>query len=267
MYAQSLTWPGKDWAVVNCDVGQGDGLVINLGKGQAIVIDAGPDPILISRCLRALHIHQIPLVVLTHFHADHIAGLSGILKTAKVKSAWVSNSVEPAPEYARTISALASIPITVVHQGQHITFPSDLGLVKIDVWWPGSEIDTSINNSSVALYIEIHGLRIFASGDIEPPAQEAIMKSGMVRPVDILKVAHHGSRFQDYELMDALAPQLALISVGAGNSYGHPSPETLAALTQRHIRVRRSDQDGAIASDARLRIRTNKREWWRISWG
>ena len=267
MYAQSLTWPGKNWAIVNCDVGQGDGLAINLGKGRAIVIDAGPDPILISRCLRALHIHQIPLLVLTHFHADHVAGLSGILKTAKVESVWVSNSVEPAPEYARTLTALASIPITVVHQGQRIAFPSDLGPVKIDVWWPGSETDTSINNSSVALYIEIHGLRIFAAGDIEPPAQEAIMKSGMVRPVDILKVAHHGSRYQDYELMDALAPQLALISVGAGNSYGHPSPETLAALTQRHIRVRRSDQDGAIASDARLRIRTNKREWWRISWG
>ena len=68
----SLSWPGENWQVANCDVGQGDGLVVNLGSANAIVIDVGPDPIAMDQCLRKLGIKSIPLLVLTHFHADHV---------------------------------------------------------------------------------------------------------------------------------------------------------------------------------------------------
>lgn len=65
-------WPGVGWQIANCDVGQGDGLVVNLGGGSGILVDTGPDPTKIDRCLRRLKINKIPLLVLTHFHADHV---------------------------------------------------------------------------------------------------------------------------------------------------------------------------------------------------
>ena len=82
-----------------------------------------------------------------------------------------------------------------------------------------------------------------------------------------MKVSHHGSAYQYLPLVDALSPKVALISAGAGNSYGHPAPSTIAALTERRIAVYRTDLDGAIAVSADLRMRTQRKKWWDISWG
>ena len=269
-------WPGRDWEVVNCNVGQGDALVINLGQDQAIVIDAGPDPKLVDKCLRSLKIRQIPLLVLTHFHADHVAGLSGVLNRRKVGNVWLSNYQQPKNEKELVLGELGNISHQEVHQGQQVAFTSARGLVLIKVLWPNTWIDnfapmpgdgSSINNSSIALLITVGRLRIFAPGDLEPPAQEALLSANEISNVDILKVAHHGSAYQFLPLLDRLKPKLALISVGVGNSYGHPAPSTIAALSQRGIKIRRTDLDGAIAVDKALRIRTKKSDWWNISWG
>ena len=269
-------WPGSNWAVVNCDVGQGDGLAINLGANSAIVIDAGPDPVLIDSCLSALNIKRIPLLVLTHFHADHISGVSGVLHGRTVNQVWITNSQEPATEYERTMKLISAYKAHIAAQGEETTFNSARGEVRIKVLWPKSEQTrfaslpgdgSAINNSSVALDITIGSLRIFDGGDIEPPAQAEILTSAAVRPVDILKVSHHGSAYQDWALLDALKPSIALISVGAGNSYGHPAPTTLHQLAARGAKTFRTDLDGAIAVDSTLRIRTKKRARWKISWG
>jgi len=272
----STSWPGRHWSVVNCNVGQGDGMVINLGEHRAIVIDAGPDPELIRSCLRVLKVRTIPLLVLTHFHADHVEGLTGVLRTARVQSVWISNSQEPAGEYARTISALHGIPTSVVHQGQRVNFHSSQGAGQIEVMWPRNQIDnfdslpgdgSAINNSSVALLITLGKLSLFTTGDIEPPAQAALIGDVKLPHVLIFKVPHHGSAYQDWDLVDELHPAIAIISVGADNSYGHPSPKTLAALRERGIAIRRTDRDGAISIDESLRIRVQTRAWWKISWG
>ena len=100
---------------------------------------------------------------------------------------------------------------------------------------------------------------IFTAGDLEPPAQHEILRS--VRIVDIYKVCHHGSKYQDEELMSALSAQIAVISVGAKNSYGHPAPETIASLTRLGTQVVRTDIDGAVAITAKahqLRVRKSK---------
>ena len=100
---------------------------------------------------------------------------------------------------------------------------------------------------------------IKAAGDLEPPAQHEIL--GSVRTVDIYKVCHHGSKYQDEQLMSALSAQIAVISVGAKNSYGHPAPETIATLTRLGTQVVRTDLDGAIAITAKahhLRVRKSK---------
>jgi len=268
----SVSWPGPHWSVVNCDVGQGDGMVINLGEHRAIVIDAGPDADAMRSCLRSLKIKRIPLLVLTHFHADHVEGLAGILRTARVESVWISNSREPAGEYVRTLELLKGLPTSVVHQGQHVKFQNG----EITVMWPRITVEdfdslpgdgSAINNSSVALLITLGKLSIFTTGDIEPPAQAALLQDVKLPHAIIYKVPHHGSAYQDWDLVDALHPALAIISVGADNSYGHPSPKTLAALRQRGIAIRRTDKDGAISIDESLRIRVQTRAWWKISWG
>ncbi len=220
----ALWWtrfPTGDWDVFICDVGQGDGYVINLDNHRAIVIDVGPDPVLIDQCLRKLKVETIVLLILTHPHADHIAGLSGARKGRKVEAQWYGN----------------------IAAGSKAT----IGGYTIEVLWPlqpGLE-DENPNNISIAAMIRSKDLSLFAAGDIEPPVQEQLR--GKVGRVDIYKVAHHGSRFQDPVLMRELSPTLALVSAGEGNSYGHPAPSTISALEQLHAKVRRTDRDGAIA--------------------
>ena len=226
--ALALLWWGRfpvgNWDLFICDVGQGDGYVLNLRDHRAIVIDVGPDPVAIDQCLRRLKITTISLLILTHPHADHIGGLAGARKNRKIENEWFGN--------------IAAGSRAVV------------GEYTIDVLWPlhiGAQ-DPNPNNVSIAAKITSRDLTLFAAGDIEPPVQAQLR--GEVGRVDIYKVAHHGSRYQDPILMRELAPTLALISVGAGNSYGHPAPSTIAALEHLHAKVLRTDRDGSIAVDA-----------------
>jgi competence protein ComEC len=269
-------WPGTDWSVANCNIGQGDGLVINLGNQEALVIDVGPDAILMDECLKDLGIKRIPLLVLSHFHADHVHGLDGLVTGREVSSVWISNLEQPKSERDTAVLLLGATPIHQATAGETIEFESTKGPVKIQVLWPTKAQSTfealpgdgsAINNSSIALLITVGNLRIFSAGDLEPQAQEALLALSKIDPVDIYKVSHHGSAFQFEALMSALHPKIALISVGAGNSYGHPAASTVATLKSLGAKTLRTDQDGAIAVDETLKIRTKRNDWWNISWG
>ena len=279
LWSPWASWPMNDWLFINCNVGQGDASVINLGNHRAIVIDVGPDPALVDSCLNKVGVRTISLLVLTHFHADHVAGLQGALHGRTVGSVWLSNLNQPIIEATMVRKVLAGIPQHVVHAGQEIDLhqlSSGARSGKVSVLWPGTEIKTfaampgdgsAINNSSIALAIDIDGVRIFEGADIEPPVQEAVLAMGGVDQVQILKVSHHGSAYQYWPLLHQLHPQIAVISVGAGNSYGHPAARTLAGLSHEHARILRTDLDGAIAINNSLKIRVLKRDWWRFSWG
>jgi len=247
-------WPGGDWDVANCDIGQGDSSVINLGNHRGIIIDVGPDAALEDSCLKALGINEIPLLILTHFHADHVEGLPGLLKRRSVGQVWVSNNTDPIFESTRVQSWLKGIKVSVVTRGMQTSVSS----VAIKVLWPLTTTQqfasnpgdgSSINNSSIAAMISTSDFSFFAAGDIEPPVQEILRAD--VTHVDIYKVCHHGSKYQDPELMALLSPYIAMISVGTGNTYGHPAPQTVAALTRLGARVVRTDTDGAIAISAK----------------
>ena len=214
-------FPTNDWQIYACDVGQGDATILRLAEKQAIVIDVGPDPSLIDRCLRRLHIKEIPLLILTHAHADHIGGLSGARNGRKVGQTWFGN----------------------IAAGSR----AKIGQYTIEVLWPENvqAHDENPNNLSIAALIYSQDFTLFASGDIEPPVQMRLR--GKVGKVDIYKVAHHGSRYQDEAFMRELSPALALISVGEANTYGHPSPLTISALERIHAKVLRTDRDGSIA--------------------
>ena len=266
-------WPGGDWQIANCDIGQGDSMVLNLGNHQGLVIDVGPDAVAEDRCLKALGIKEIPLLILSHFHADHVAGLPGALNKRTVGQVWVSVNSAPLVESAMAHVALEGVEIIKAVRGMS----SRVGPLTIKVLWPTLSATSfeempgegsQINNSSIATLITSNEFSIFAGGDLEPPVQQILVKD--VTPVDIYKVCHHGSRYQDLAFMAALHPRISVISVGVGNTYGHPAVQTLEALTRLGSEVVRTDIDGAIAVQVRkhqFTIRKAKGRFNLIRWG
>ncbi|WP_328545332.1 ComEC/Rec2 family competence protein [Streptomyces europaeiscabiei] len=243
-------WPPPGWRFVMCDVGQGDATVLAAGDGAGVVVDAGPDPVLVDRCLTALGISRIPLVVLTHFHADHVVGLPGVLRGRSVGAIAATGFEEPADqaEFVRREAAARRIPLTRAVAGEE----RRTGSLTWRVLWPPGDAAApdGPNDASVTMLVRSAGLTLLLLGDLEPPGQRELARSpeaAALEAVDVVKVAHHGSAYQDPGLIRAMAPRLALISVGADNPYGHPAPSTVAALRAGGATVLRTDEDGAIA--------------------
>ena len=270
-WMQIQSFPGREWDLGQCDVGQGDALLLNLGNGAAALFDAGPDPHLLKNCLREFKIKSLPLVVISHFHADHYFGVTNGL-AIPIGEIWVNNE-------AKDIK-IPPASLRIVHAGDRF----QIGAVDVEVIWPSDvEREFSIvagdgsreNNRSIVTRVFKDGVGILVTGDVEPDAQDEILKSNKVDGVEIIKVPHHGSRFQSKEFLSGTGARFALISVGKGNSYGHPSDVTLQELVSSGARVFRTDRDGAISLEWHqdeghrkyvFSARTSGRKWWRIQW-
>lgn len=246
-------WPPADWVLAMCDVGQGDGLVVRSGPGEGIVVDVGPDPVLIDDCLRRLEVSRVPLVVLTHFHDDHVGGLAGVLQGREVGEIQVTGLPDPASGVAlveRAAAEAGADPVVASYGTTTRVGEATLQTVwpvRVDAAPPGEEGEGSAaNDASVVLLVEVRGVRVLLTGDVEPPAQAALSRVLAGVEVDVLKVPHHGSRHQDLDFLLGLRAPLALVSVGADNDYGHPAPDLLAALTATGAQVRRTDLDGDV---------------------
>lgn len=230
-------WPPAGWVLVACDVGQGDALVLRAGPGSAVVIDTGPEPGPIDRCLDRLGVDRVPLLVLTHPHADHIDGLSGVRSGREVAQPETTGD--------------APYGVTRV-----------VGEVTLQVLWPTPGLTVSNpNDASVVLLVEVQGIRLLLTGDVEPVSQEALAAAWPGLAVDVVKVPHHGSRYQDLEWLLGLGARVALVSVGADNDYGHPAESTLAPLADSGTEVRRTDLDGDLAvtvRDGELGVATSR---------
>ena len=245
-------WPPDGWVLVACDIGQGDGLVLNAGDHTGVVVDTGPDPVLMDRCLRRLGIHRVPLVVLTHFHDDHAGGLAGVLRGRRVGAVEVTTLDEPAGQVreVRELTAAAHVVVRRVSDGEQVR----VGPLRWDVIAPAGPppagSDSPPNDASIAMLVRTRGVTLLLTGDQETEVQQgdgpALAALG-VDHVDVLKVAHHGSAKQDGDLITGLHPRLAVISVGADNDYGHPAPRTLRLLQRAGAVVRRTDTSGDVA--------------------
>ena len=247
-------WPPDGWVLVACDVGQGDGLVLAGGDGSAVVVDAGPDPDVMHRCLERLGVRSVSAVVLTHLHADHVDGLSGVLGSWPVGEVEVGPGRSPPEAWAdvQRLAAEAGVPVRTVAAGERAT----AGAVSWEVLAPAaggaSIVDdtsdgTAINNSSLVLLVEAAGIRLLLTGDIEPEVQSTLAASGVDLDVDVLKVPHHGSAGQDLAFLAASDPDVAVVSVGADNDYGHPDGPVLSELVGEGAEVARTDTGGDVA--------------------
>jgi competence protein ComEC len=238
-------WPPSGWVLASCDVGQGDGFVVPLGPAAALVIDNGPDPERIDRCLRRLGVTRVPLLVLTHLHADHVEGVPGLLRGRQLGEVEIGPLDEPVVERQRLLHWLGGIRVVRAQLGETRALGGVSWTVLDATARRGTDSDP--NNSSIVLRLVTHGVSVLFSGDLEGDAQHELLDRHVDLRADVLKVPHHGSRKQDPEFLDAVHAKIALTPVGAGNPYGHPSADTLRRVEQDGARVYRSDRDGDVA--------------------
>lgn len=249
-------WPGRHWQIVACDVGQGDGVVVRVHDHQAVVFDSGPDPGPMKTCLDALGVRGVPLLIFTHFHADHVGGLDGVLAGRQVGQIWLSPYASPPAEAARVLAVARAhrIPTRVPMLGEQVT----VGSVRLQIFGPvirpplldpiaAEDSSSQQNEESIVTRVSMPGLSMLETGDIEPTQQAAILDSGVDLRADVLKIPHHGSAHQDPAFIAATGARLAIASAGLHNDYGHPAAKTIRLVQADQMTLLRTDQQGSVA--------------------
>lgn len=236
---------GSSFTVRFLDVGQADAALI-LCDGESMLIDGGnaEDSSLVYTCLKNLDISHLNYIVCTHAHEDHVGGLSGALQFASVDHAL-------APVGAYDSRAFQSFVKYLDQQGKSIEIPEagdtfPLGSAQVEVLGPVRESDDT-NNTSIVLKITYGETSFLFTGDAERQEEEDILNTGASLKSTVLKVGHHGSDTSTtYPFLREVMPEYAVISVGEGNSYGHPTENTLSRLKDAGAQIYRTDLMGDI---------------------
>jgi competence protein ComEC len=266
--AASLAWLGLAWRTMPSfahdgpgltlhflDVGQGDGAIIHTPGGQWIVVDAGPSGDqgdagrrVVVPALERSGARRIALLVVSHAHADHLGGVPAVLSRFSTDVALDPGDPVSDRLYLGFLDQLAmrGTRWRAARTGDTLVVDS----VRVVVLHPSAgspEFGLDLNEDSAVLLLEYGGCRIILSGDAGLVAEGSMR--GHVGPVDLLKVGHHGSRTATGEAwLEELAPEAAVISVGAHNRYGHPAPETAARLAAHAIGTWRTDREGSVTA-------------------
>lgn len=229
------------------DVGQGDAAVIQCG-GQSMLIDGGkPEKSsYIYAWLQQHGLSYLDVIVATHVDADHIGGLSGALNYASVGTAYC-------PETTGTTETFQSFVKYLAQQGKQITVPTAgetfaLGGAQVQILGPLHSAEDS-NDNSIVLKVNFGATSFLFTGDAERAEEQDLLNAGVNLQSTVLKVGHHGSDTStSYPFLRAVAPQYAVISVGAGNSYGHPTEAVLSRLRDAGVTTFRTDLQGEITA-------------------
>jgi competence protein ComEC len=241
-------WPADGTVLVACDVGQGDALVIPTAPGAGILVDAGPEVGPVDHCLDRLGIDTLPLVLLSHLDADHVGGLAGALSGRDV---GVVATGPLAPDDSRSGPLDALLGRTSGTRG--LLEAGDrrrVGNADVEVLAPSPDravAGTAANDLSMVVRVTVHGLRLLFTGDLGAEAENRLVRDGIDLTADVLKVPHHGSADADPEFLAVTHARVALVSVGADNTYGHPTPRLLQWLRDDGMRVHRTDRQGDLA--------------------
>lgn len=229
------------------DVGQGDAAVIQCG-GQSMLIDGGkPEKSsYIYAWLQQHGLSYLDVIVATHVDADHIGGLSGALNYASVGTAYC-------PVTTGTTETFQSFVKYLAQRGKQITVPTAgetfaLGGAQVQILGPLHSAEDS-NDNSIVLKVSFGATSFLFTGDAERAEEQDLLNAGVNLQSTVLKVGHHGSDTStSYPFLRAVAPQYAVISVGAGNSYGHPTEAVLSRLRDAGVTTFRTDMQGEITA-------------------
>jgi len=236
----------RDWQIAMCDVGQGDAAVIR-SDGLVAVVDTGPDPPALERCLVELGISRVDLLVLSHFDRDHAGGAEAL----RGRVGRVLSGPADADARTRVLEPLA-VAGAVVDEAAR----GDAGVLGELVWqvlWPrDADRPTPGNDASLVVRFarDAGGCRSCVSsiwlGDLGEAAQLRLLSAGAIGGHDVVKVSHHGSADQSERLYLEIGAPVALIGVGADNGYGHPTDRTLSMLGVAGAEVARTDEHGLL---------------------
>lgn len=254
-------FPEKGTRITFLDVGQGDCALIELSSGKNILIDGGgsyDNRFDLGRRVTAPYlwnrrINKLDLIVLSHPHPDHMNGLKFILKKFTVNELWDREQKGDIQGYADFKQIVGDNNILHTQMlAQDRSYPIAGAEIRVlhpnrDFFTRGKQAYNKENNQSLVVQIRIGNRVALFTGDIEAEAEKALTRSNRDLKCDLLKVPHHGSRSSSTEAFVSLAqPKIAIVTVGKGNPYRHPSEETLARYEQHGCRVYRTDRDGAI---------------------
>ncbi len=253
-------WPHGDsdeLTVRFFDVGQGDAALIVTPNGRQVLIDGGPSGLGLARSLSDAMPHwdrSIDLVILSHPQEDHMAGLPEVASRYSVVAVRDAGFTNGTATYRYFDQALPGRTTTLA--GERFTLDG----VDFEILWSGGGVDDSeLNNTSLVIRVSYRNTSFLFTGDSEAPVHQALIRGSVDLSADVLKVPHHGSKTTDPALFAAVHPGLAVISVGANNIFGHPHPDTMAALEM--IPTLRTDEHGTVTvrtDGEQLRVSTGR---------
>ncbi|MDD5693171.1 MAG: MBL fold metallo-hydrolase [Patescibacteria group bacterium] len=230
------------------DVGQGDATLIETPQNQKILIDGGPNDSVVSKLDKRIPFYQkrLDVVILTHPHADHLAGLIKVLDSFKVKEVYLTGVIYTTPEYFRFLEVIKEKNITThaVFDGDYLDFGDG---IKLNFLFPqkslqGQKVD-NLNNSSIVAKLTWGEKSALFTGDLEKEAQLQLLNSGI--KAELLKISHHCSNDAVSEtFLKKVDPKYSIIFVGKDNMFGHPTASCLNAL--KSTEVFRTDYNGDI---------------------
>src|SRR5690625_2357631 len=240
------------WSVIVCDVGQGSAALIrsrDAPRDHALLVDTGDDPALLAACMDGAGISRLT-IALSHFDADHVAALPEAVEAVDAAVVVHPRALAATPDAAAMRARVSVAP--PVAAGQRL--PAELlpEGVSVSVLWPPPAADPRDGNAaSLVLLVEVDGLSILLPGDVGEEEQLRIVGSlGPHSPVDVLVAPHHGSADTSPAFFRAARPRVGIVSVGAGNPYGHPAGKALDAFGP--VPLLRTDLCGSIALSAEL---------------
>lgn len=254
-----------------CDVGQGDAILIKTPQNRQILVDGGRGKQVLNCLSKALPFYDrsLDLVILTHPHADHVGGLIEVLRTYRVEKVVFQQTPYKSADYQEFVDLLGekNLPTLKVVAGETLALDQQ---TRAEVWYPlskeelellGTSIDPydgeDVNDSSIVFRLVCGDFETLLTGDAPESVQKLLLRQGIVKESDILKVGHQGAKDgSDEEFFKKVNPKLAVISVGENNRYGHPHKETLEEIRNAGVELKRTDQDGTVE------VISDCRSWW-----
>ena len=218
-----LVTPPPRLAAVFLDVGQGDSTLLLGASGAAVLVDGGPDPVVLITALERYRVEDLALVIVTHAHEDHAGGIAALPGRRPIGRIWYPGGPHTGESWERVLTGAVAygIPVEVAVPGMTVVIDG----MRLEVLGPLRRYE-GINDQSIVLWVEAGGASLLLTGDIEVAAQRDL---GPQR-ADVLKVPHHGAGTSDLDWLAASMPRLSIVSVGE-NDYGHPSPEVLEVIS------------------------------------